>query len=729
MALNITVSSSDWIDLRTKGFVSGMYLLNSVGAPIEYSTAATPVAGTSVAGSSAVVVDSTYLWVRGFGDCELYTASEWSAANTKTVPMTATLSSGGIGIQLPGKPLTPMAAAIWSAYGGGRQRLLVFGCSIAQQCNAYLANMTSTTTGGDIKAGVNQLPVANGALYTVGDGIGIPLYNARIWTTTITAIAGNVLTIADKLPGLVRNGSAVTRFTTGIVPNLNMGYGAINAAVALLGGPVEVVPSYGYGGAIFTQMYCDLERDLRYYRPHYVALHMYENDMTSPPATGASLDQFKGWARLMAKMCLAYGAIPIVCSSMPYYNCVTGGGVPYSRNADFDGLLDYLCKSVTSDGRSQLQIDVPGSYGMDLSTPWLDPDFLADTTFARRPIYAKLSGGVLSAAEQTLSNWTAITAGSFQITLDGVVRTISGLNFSAATSLTQVASIIKTGIGAYGLCNWDATSGRFILRSPATIGYASATGSGTDISAMVKATSGTAASISQGWTDGVHPLTNKRFAEGYFAKPLLQQILPSAQSLLDYAVTPRETSAMVGTTGAASGLQAGSVVAKNHTGVAWTANVLATFSKNADGSQKIYATWPGAASRSGDYVTDRFSYTFPTVWAGSTQRFKVAARVRINAMAGIAQILPSASILESGTARESHTASTGIDMCDSILADGSVIMLETPVFALGPLATSINITVDIRPKDAVSPSGAMIDADIIEMVLLPVMPETPHSYV
>ena len=649
-------------------------------------------------------------------------------ANQKALGAT-TSSSGVVAIQLPDKPVTPIMAAIWGAFGQGRQRLLVFGCSIAQQCNAYLAATTSTVSGGDIKAGVNQITVANGALYTVGDGVGIPLYNARIWITTITGITGNVLTIADKLPGLVRNGSAVTRFTSGLVPSLNMGYGAINAAVALLGGPVEVVPSYGYGGAIFTQMYCDLERDLRYYRPHYVALHMYENDMTSPPTSGASLDQFKGWARLMAKMCLAYGAIPIVCSSMPYYNCVTGGGVPYSRNADFDGLLDYLCKPV-ADGKSQLQIDVPGSYGMDLSTPWLDPDFVSDTTFARRPIYAKLSGGALSAAEQTLSNWTAITAGSFQITLDGVVRTVSGLNFSSATSLTQVASIIKTGIGVYGLCNWDATAGRFILRCPATISYASATGSGTDISALLKVTSAAAASIGQGWTDGVHPLTNKRFAEGYFAKPLLQQILPPAQSLLDYVVTPRETSGMVGTTGPVSGLQAGSVVAKNHTGVAWVpGTTICTFSKNSDGSQKIAASWPGAASRSADYITDRFSYTFPTVWAGSTQRFRVYARMKINAMSGIAQILPSATILETGTAREVHAASTGLDMCDSLLADGSIIMLETPVFALGPLATSINLTVDIRPKDASSPSGALIDIDIIEMGLLPVMPETPHGYV
>ena len=99
MALNIKVSSSDWIDLRARGFVSGMYLVNQVGAPIEYSTAATPAAGSAVQGSSAVQVNGTYLWVRGFGDCELYTTAEWSAANAKTVPLTATLSSGGVEVQ------------------------------------------------------------------------------------------------------------------------------------------------------------------------------------------------------------------------------------------------------------------------------------------------------------------------------------------------------------------------------------------------------------------------------------------------------------------------------------------------------------------------------------------------------------------------------------------------------------------------------------------------------
>lgn len=100
MALNIKVSSSDWIDLRTRGYTSGMYLLNAVGAAIEYSTDATPVPGTTLVGSSAVLISGTYLWVRGSGDCELYTASEWAAANVKTEPLMVATTSSGV-VKLP----------------------------------------------------------------------------------------------------------------------------------------------------------------------------------------------------------------------------------------------------------------------------------------------------------------------------------------------------------------------------------------------------------------------------------------------------------------------------------------------------------------------------------------------------------------------------------------------------------------------------------------------------
>lgn len=105
-----------------------------------------------------------------------------------------------------------------------------------------------------------------------------------------------------------------------------------------------------------------------------------------------------------------------------------------------------------------------------------------------------IQGGILTTAEQAMANWTAITAGSFKIDIDGVTKTLSALNFSAETNLNGVAGVINAALTG-GTIAWDGS--RFILTSSTTgaaseVGYASATGSGTDISAQLKLTSSTA---------------------------------------------------------------------------------------------------------------------------------------------------------------------------------------------------------------------------------------------
>lgn len=544
-------------------------------------------------------------------DGEFWVPQTVGDASPNSKPLMVTSSAQGIALlTTPDSKTLPPAAYNWTQ-SPHRPRLLVFGCSIAQQCSAFLHSTTATIAGGDVKAGAAALTVSSGPAYTAGQKITMPLYNARLWTTTISSISGNILTIADKTPGLIRNGVAVTINTWPTVPALDQGLGAVNAAVALLGGPVEVVSSYGYGGAIFQQMYCDLERDLRYYRPQYVALHMYENDMCGTVASGAaSLEQFKAWARQMARMCLSYGAIPIVYSSMPYYNSTTVVGIPPSRAADYDGLAAY----VGSGTSGQLSVDVPGAYGDNsVSFAWLDT---SNPTWPRAPL--------------------------------------------------------------------------------------------------------------AGWTDGVHVNTDHRFAEGLVALPVLQKILPAAGSLLDYVVSNREASAMAGTGGALSNLVAGSVVPKGHTCAAYgTAVGNVTTSRNADGSLKIIGTWAGAANRTNDYISDWFTFTFPTCWPGSTQRFKVYIRVRVNSMVGIAQIFPECTI----STGEDHTGGTGADMCVTMPADGRVILMETPHFAIGEGAVSMKPTITIRPVTAASPANAYIDIDVLEMGVVPCMPEVPHAFI
>ncbi|MFG1399834.1 DUF3383 domain-containing protein [Roseixanthobacter pseudopolyaromaticivorans] len=107
-----------------------------------------------------------------------------------------------------------------------------------------------------------------------------------------------------------------------------------------------------------------------------------------------------------------------------------------------------------------------------------------------------LRGGVLQASEQLLSAWTSITTGSMKIDIDGTTKTLSSLNFSAALNLPGVAAIIDTALTG-ATVTWDAYNAKFVVRSDttgtsSTVGYASATGSGVDISAQLKLTSGLA---------------------------------------------------------------------------------------------------------------------------------------------------------------------------------------------------------------------------------------------
>lgn len=85
--------------------------------------------------------------------------------------------------------------------------------------------------------------------------------------------------------------------------------------------------------------------------------------------------------------------------------------------------------------------------------------------------------------------WGAITNGSFAITIDGTLRTISGINTVGTTSMADIASRIQTAIRALTTSTETVTwvTDHFVISSVNTtvssaITVTSATGSGTDIS-------------------------------------------------------------------------------------------------------------------------------------------------------------------------------------------------------------------------------------------------------
>lgn len=105
-----------------------------------------------------------------------------------------------------------------------------------------------------------------------------------------------------------------------------------------------------------------------------------------------------------------------------------------------------------------------------------------------------LRGAVLTASEQIMTSWNAITNGAFKVTVDGSLQTVTSLNFSVASNLNAVASAITDALTG-ATCTW--TGSRFVITSSTTgttssVGYATSPGSGTDISNKMKLTSSTA---------------------------------------------------------------------------------------------------------------------------------------------------------------------------------------------------------------------------------------------
>ena len=107
-----------------------------------------------------------------------------------------------------------------------------------------------------------------------------------------------------------------------------------------------------------------------------------------------------------------------------------------------------------------------------------------------------LRGAILTGPSSALSRFTGITAGSMAVTIDTTAVTLSNVNLSGATNLNGVASALQTAIRAAnvaaGVANatvkWDGS--RFTLASGTTgptssVSFGAATGSGTDMTAVL----------------------------------------------------------------------------------------------------------------------------------------------------------------------------------------------------------------------------------------------------
>ena len=113
-------------------------------------------------------------------------------------------------------------------------------------------------------------------------------------------------------------------------------------------------------------------------------------------------------------------------------------------------------------------------------------------------------GGIVSVANQTAL--MAVASGGFKITIDGTLRTVTGIVLNAQTNMNGVASQIQTALAALvagATCVWNSVYTRFEISSPttgvgSTITFLTAPGAGTDISHLMSGLSGDSGYLAQG---------------------------------------------------------------------------------------------------------------------------------------------------------------------------------------------------------------------------------------
>ena len=113
------------------------------------------------------------------------------------------------------------------------------------------------------------------------------------------------------------------------------------------------------------------------------------------------------------------------------------------------------------------------------------------------PTPAILKGGILSDGEADASAWASVKDGSFAVSVGGVSKDITGLDFSGATNMNGVAAVVSAALASAGAsCAWDGQ--RFAMKT-STLGASAGIGylaplsepAGTDISALLRMTAST----------------------------------------------------------------------------------------------------------------------------------------------------------------------------------------------------------------------------------------------
>lgn len=86
--------------------------------------------------------------------------------------------------------------------------------------------------------------------------------------------------------------------------------------------------------------------------------------------------------------------------------------------------------------------------------------------WARSATSGLYKGKILSTSDQEMDNFTTISAGAFDVTIDGSVVNVTAVNLSAQSNLNGVASQVSAALQSKGTCVWNGQ--QFVIKSAST---------------------------------------------------------------------------------------------------------------------------------------------------------------------------------------------------------------------------------------------------------------------
>lgn len=117
------------------------------------------------------------------------------------------------------------------------------------------------------------------------------------------------------------------------------------------------------------------------------------------------------------------------------------------------------------------------------------PSTLYVGRYAQTATSGRLVGPTLSAAQQTLTNFTSVTTGAINIMIDGIAADETAIDFTGDANLNAVAATLTSAFAGVATVTWDAVYQRFTVTSAttgaaSTVAFATAAGSGVDVAPL-----------------------------------------------------------------------------------------------------------------------------------------------------------------------------------------------------------------------------------------------------